>query len=269
MRQPVDEALLPDSLKISMNYFLKLIEDVQAGRPAERFRGELDYFRKDGTVFHAEVIAYPILSSDGKLVQVVGVSRDINERKQHELQLKKAHDDLDHTNQALLVANAELNRLAETDALTGVWNRRHFELAVRSAIAQAKRQGMPLSMMMFDIDHFKLVNDNYGHPAGDQVLVALTNLIRINLREGDVLSRWGGEEFVVLLADCSADDAMQLAEKLRVNVAGHQFPEVNKLTISIGVAEMISGVHPRDWFSRVDKALYAAKAGGRNQVQLG
>lgn len=269
MRQPIDEALLPESLAISMNYFHKVVEAVQAGRPAERFRGELDYYRKDGTVFHAEVIAYPVLSSDGKLVQIVGVSRDIDERKQHELQLKQAHDDLDHTNQALLVANAELNRLAETDALTGVWNRRHFELAARSGVALAKRQGKPLSMMMFDIDHFKVVNDNFGHLVGDRVLVALAELVRVNLRAGDVLARWGGEEFLVLLSDCAASDAVLLAEKLRALVAQHPFPEVNQITISIGVAEMNPEDRRHDWLNRVDTALYAAKAGGRNQVRLG
>ena len=231
--------------------------------------GELVNRRKDGSLYHVLATISPVIDDECVTTNYLAVQQDITDRKRHELQLRQAHDDLDRANQALLHANAELNRLAETDALTGLWNRRHFELAVKVAVAQAKRQGTPLSLLMFDIDFFKKVNDNFGHEVGDQVLVGLTELIRTNLRGADVLSRWGGEEFVILLSDCSSYAAMRLAEKLRAVVARHRFPGVSRITISIGVTEIRPEDNQHDWFSRVDKALYEAKSGGRNQVRLG
>jgi diguanylate cyclase (GGDEF)-like protein len=125
-----------------------------------------------------------------------------------------------------------------------------------------------LSLLLFDIDHFKTINDTHGHLAGDQVLVELTRRVRQHLRTGDLLARWGGEEFVVLLPHTRGEDALELAEKLRHLIAGEPFPAAGQVTSSFGVAEFRPHETSDLWLTRVDGALYAAKAGGRNRVCL-
>jgi diguanylate cyclase (GGDEF)-like protein len=166
-------------------------------------------------------------------------------------------------------ANAELQRLATTDSLTGAWNRLYFEQSATFEIARSHRYGDPLSMLLFDLDLFKAVNDVYGHPVGDKVLIELVERVRRQLRATDVLVRWGGEEFVVLLPHCAAEQAMTLAEKVRLLIATEPFPTVGRLTASFGVAEFSTQDTLDSWLKRVDAALYSAKAGGRNRAFLG
>ncbi|MBK8637633.1 MAG: GGDEF domain-containing protein [Chromatiaceae bacterium] len=162
----------------------------------------------------------------------------------------------------------ELNRLATTDSLTGAWNRRYFEQAAALEIARTDRYGGPLALLMLDIDHFKLLNDTHGHPVGDKVLVELSQRVRPRLRATDLLARWGGEEFVVLLPHCGREAAVKLAENLCHLIASEPFPPAGPLTASFGVAEFQAGETLDTWLKRVDDALYAAKSGGRNQVRL-
>nr|MBP8196958.1 GGDEF domain-containing protein [Chromatiaceae bacterium] len=135
-------------------------------------------------------------------------------------------------------------------------------------IAQAHRFGEPLSLLLFDIDHFKEINDRHGHQVGDQVLVELTHLVQRHLRAADLLTRWGGEEFTVMMSHCAADDAARLAEKLRALVAVWSFPNVGTVTLSFGVAELGTQETLDAWLKRVDDALYAAKEAGRDRVCL-
>ena len=124
----------------------------------------------------------------------------------------------------LEAANSELQRLATTDRLTGIWNRHHGEEALTAEIRRVARyREQPLSVMLFDLDHFKAINDTHGHPVGDQVLIALTQRIQDQLRAVDVFARWGGEEFMLLLPHTRGEDAVKLAEKLRQRVAGEPF----------------------------------------------
>ena len=169
-------------------------------------------------------------------------------------------------NAALQAANVELSLLATTDVLTGAWNRRHFEQVAATEIARAHRYKTPLSLLLFDIDHFKTVNDRYGHEVGDQVLIRLTQLVQDNLRTTDLLARWGGEEFTVLIPHCDVTEAAHLAEKLRGLVAAQPFPEVGRVTISIGVAQCRCTEALHVWLKRADTALYAAKTAGRDRV---
>ncbi len=162
----------------------------------------------------------------------------------------------------------ELNRLATTDSLTGAWNRRYFEQAAALEIARTDRYGGPLALLMLDIDHFKLLNDTHGHPVGDKVLVELSQRVRPRLRATDLLARWGGEEFVVLLPHCGREAAVKLAKNLCHLIASEPFPPAGPLTASFGVAEFQAGETLDTWLKRVDDALYAAKSGGRNQVRL-
>lgn len=131
-----------------------------------------------------------------------------------------------------------------------------------------KRYGHPLCLMVFDIDFFKKINDRYGHGTGDQVLIELAANIRTFLRASDSLTRWGGEEFVVLCPNTTRSKASLLAERLRNRIACTNFPEVEHITVSIGVAECLPEETWEQWFKRADAALYQAKSAGRNQVQV-
>lgn len=167
----------------------------------------------------------------------------------------------------LRTLNAELDRLATTDTLTGMWNRRYFEQAANAEIARVDRYSHPLSLILFDIDHFKAINDRHGHLAGDQVLIELAERVRRQLRVVDVLARWGGEEFVAMLPHCGMAEAVRIAEKLRALVAATPFLTVGTVTSSFGVAEFRPDEDLGAWVNRTDEALYAAKAAGRNAVR--
>jgi diguanylate cyclase (GGDEF)-like protein/PAS domain S-box-containing protein len=223
--------------------------------------------RKNGELFWGLMAACQI-EYEGETC-LLSVTRDITERKRFEQQIQEARNAAEKANQRLQAANAKLKLLASTDALTGAANRRHFESAARGEMPRAARYGTPLSLVIFDIDHFKAINDRFGHPAGDKVLVALAERVRSRLRKVDVLGRWGGEEFTVLSPNCGVDAAMQLAEMLRVLIASEPFPEVGQVTCSFGVAELHALETFGMWLIRADRALYEAKAKGRNAISLG
>ncbi|MEY6434127.1 diguanylate cyclase [Thioalkalicoccus limnaeus] len=191
---------------------------------------------------------------------------DISERKRFEAALMQAREAAETANRALRQANAELQRLAVTDHLTGVWNRARFEDAMGAEVARATRYATPVSLLLVDIDHFKLINDTHGHLVDDRTLIELTHRLRDQVREVDVLARWGGEEFVVLMPHCGVRQAQQAAEKLRALVLDRSFPGVGSVTVSIGVADFQPPETSHAWIKRADDALYAAKVGGRNRV---
>lgn len=267
MAQTVEQIHPPSSQAIAMAYFAQLSADLAAGRPARSFKGQLEYGCKDGSTLWAEVMAHPVVS-DGRLLEIIGVTRDISEHKRLVNELQEAKDATEKANQALLSANAELAKMATTDPLTGAWNRRHFLDVAEQMRAQARRYGTALSLLILDIDHFKPINDQYGHQIGDQVLKEVTKLVKDRLRETDIFARWGGEEFVLLVPHCHAPDAVQMAEKLRMAVAAHSFGTIGSLTISVGAAQLQFNESIDSLFQRCDVALYAAKAAGRNTVRL-
>jgi diguanylate cyclase (GGDEF)-like protein/PAS domain S-box-containing protein len=268
MVEPIEQTLPPDSLAISLGYFTQLVEDLQAGREPQSFRGELEYYCRDGSTVWMDVIALPVLDEQGTFLELLGVSRDITERKRTALELQQARADAEAANRALLAANRALEQLASTDGLTGLWNRRELDERVRREIDRADRYGDDLSLVLYDIDHFKTINDRFGHPAGDRVLVELGRRLRSQLRESDGLGRWGGEEFLVLMPHSSGEEARRLAEKLRRLVAETPVEDVGTVTASFGVAQRRPQEPAEAWFRRVDGALYRAKQAGRNRVEL-
>ncbi|HKJ70329.1 MAG TPA: PAS domain S-box protein [Gammaproteobacteria bacterium] len=162
----------------------------------------------------------------------------------------------------------ELTRRATTDALTGVPNRPHFEQHLDREMAKAARYGRGLSLIMFDLDHFKGVNDHNGHEVGDEVLRQAVTVAWPLLRGSDLLARWGGEEFMVLASETGGEGALGLAERLRAAVEAHPFPgDGEDLTASFGVAEFQADDTPGQLVRRVDAALYRAKRQGRNRVE--
>lgn len=161
----------------------------------------------------------------------------------------------------------EIHLLATTDSLTGIANRSEFSRILASEMDRAKRYGTPLSLIMYDLDYFKRVNDSFGHDAGDEVLRAVTDVVKGNTRTVDVVARWGGEEFMVLMPQSNLAAARSAAEKLRQAVAEHRFDKVNTVTVSFGVTEFVPQDDSNTLLKRVDDALYLAKANGRNRVE--
>lgn len=157
---------------------------------------------------------------------------------------------------------------AEFDFLTGVNNRRSLSYLMEFEITQAQRYQKKLSFLLFDVDNFKNVNDTYGHKSGDILLQSLALLARDAIRRSDILARWGGEEFAILMPETELKNAEILAEKIRLIIQDHQFLTVGHITVSIGVAELRVGESIDELVNRADKALYAAKADNKNNVKL-
>jgi diguanylate cyclase len=160
----------------------------------------------------------------------------------------------------------KLNELATQDPLTHIANRFQFDKVLEHSIRIATRYGQPLSMLLIDIDHFKQVNDQYGHLVGDEVLKQIAALLSQNIRESDIVARWGGEEFVILLPDCKLSSALILAEALRTRVESDNFTPLERVTCSVGVVQWRLEDSPDALLKRVDEKLYEAKEGGRNKV---
>lgn len=159
--------------------------------------------------------------------------------------------------------------LASMDALTGAFNKRYFDETFGKEVLRAQQTRSPLSLVLFDIDHFKKINDTYGHPAGDAVLKSVASAVSAQLREGDALFRVGGEEFALLLSETPRDLAAQAAEAVRglIETLVTDFMGTRiAATLSLGVAELGEAEEPAALYQRVDEQLYAAKRGGRNRV---
>ena len=155
---------------------------------------------------------------------------------------------------------------AITDPLTGAYNRRYMQECLEDAIERTRRTALPATILMIDVDHFKRINESFGREAGDTVLKEFVDLIRTRLRRLDLLFRLGGEEFLLLLPDTKAADALNVAEQLRATVAESRFSIRTPVFVSIGVSEHQPGQSYDEWIKRVDEALYMAKEGGRNRV---
>ena len=163
----------------------------------------------------------------------------------------------------------QLHRTARIDPLTEVLNRRGFDEAAQRLMAQARRKHRPMSVLIFDLDHFKAVNDNFGHAGGDRVLRAVADCVRAHCRAGDTLGRLGGEEFAILADNMAPLDAMMAAERIRGELAELSIlPDGSGVTASFGVAPVFPDSVLADAIARADKALYRAKAGGRNRACL-
>lgn len=163
--------------------------------------------------------------------------------------------------------NELLERLSVTDALTQVGNHRAFQEHLHSQISLACRRGLPLCLMLIDVDHFKQYNDTYGHLQGDTVLREVARLITESVRAYDFVARYGGEEFAVILPDTEKETALKVAERIRQVIAQHRFPN-RAVTVSIGVADWRTGIDPSRLIQEADSALYEAKRLGRNRVCL-
>jgi diguanylate cyclase (GGDEF)-like protein len=184
-------------------------------------------------------------------------------------QLEQMHDDVQAKNTQLNDAIAQLNDQVAHDQLTGAYSRRYMLEQMERLASQHQRYGQPVCLIMLDLDHFKTINDRFGHLSGDRALCTVVNAVSAQLREGDMLGRVGGEEFLALLPMTDLQAAEQLAQRLRSALAELEFADGQNsihLPASFGVAELMPMEDVNTWFRRVDEALYLAKLQGRNQV---
>lgn len=177
---------------------------------------------------------------------------------------------IDERTAELKEANETISRLAATDELTKLSNRRSFNNCLTATVSASRRHECPLSMIIIDLDHFKAVNDTYGHSEGDQVLKAFADLLRYMIRAEDVAARWGGEEFTIILPHTTSEDAAALAERIRAAFEQHSSDVTPMaLSASFGVVQLQEGEGADTLIKRADAALYRAKREGRNRVVIG
>jgi diguanylate cyclase (GGDEF)-like protein len=236
----------------------------------ETLQGEKDRLvRQDGSIQYQRWIMRPWYYPDTDIQGGAYIyTEDISEQVKLEQDKVKLIDQLQEEIEKREAYEEILEHRATTDDLTGLYNRRHFTELLCQEMARVKRYADKLALFMIDVDHFKQVNDTYGHGVGDKILEQVSRLLEKNVRSIDQLCRWGGEEFIALLPCTGCDTAVKLAERLRRKVEKHQFSEVANLTISIGVTSYTENDTLDSIIKHADKALYMAKDGGRNQVAV-
>ena len=223
-------------------FYEDLWETILAGNI---FRSILINRKKNGTLYYEEQTITPIVNEKAKITSFVSTGKDITER---------------------IILEEKLKDMATLDKLTNTYNRYKFEEILNNEIERFKRHQTPFSFIMLDIDHFKNVNDTYGHDVGDSVLVEISVLLKAHIRSLDTLSRWGGEEFIILCPQTELKDAKELADKLRLLIEQYEFKTAKSLTSSFGVTTYKVDDDQKKALKRLDNALYMAKEQGRNCV---
>lgn len=211
----------------------------------EIFRGTLINRKKNGDLYYENKTITPLKDDQDNITGFVTTGKDV-------------------TLETLM--HQELEQIATTDKLTGIYNRHKFEELFALEAERSRRFSLPLSMILIDIDHFKSINDTYGHDAGDDVLRYFSSIIRENIRKIDIFARWGGEEFLVLSPGTDLENIQKVAEKLRHAVETSAFPKSENVTISLGVSAFKEKDTFSTLFQRADQGLYHVKQHGRNQV---
>jgi len=218
-----------------------------------------------------KAVVYPMQSRIQALAQAQQSLRtaaaELEQRVQERTAaLTLANETLQHEIKVRTQMQEELQLLAATDTLTGLRNRRAVSAFTEMEIKRAERYGDALSLVMFDLDHFKQINDTFGHLVGDDVLIHVATLIVERIRASEVLARWGGEEFILILPQTDMESAVHLAGELRALMQAYTFPQVGTVTASFGVTQFAPGDSMDSLLHRADIALYRAKENGRNRV---
>lgn len=206
---------------------------------------EKEYIRKDGSLVPIRLSGFKMLDVDGREV-VWGVIENISTEKSLEAEREK------------------LRRMSITDHLTGLNNRQKLEEVLLDAVNRLNQS--PFCVILLDMDHFKLINDSFGHSAGDYALVEVADILKSHARQTDITGRWGGEEFLIICPDTSIDEARQLAEKVRHAIEQTTFTKAGNTSASFGISQLTEGDSSSSLINRADKAMYQAKRKGRNQV---
>ncbi len=272
------EEMLQSVSKIQTLYYLNPADRAEFQRQIERQGYVADFCalckRRDGSQIWVEENARVVRDKRGAPLYYEGFAVDVSAQKRAEADLLDAKESLERANRELALALERERVLARTDGLTGLYNYRYFFEVASREFESAKRYGYPISILMFDADGFKQINDTRGHLVGDVMLTKVGETIAAQMRSSDSLARYGGDEFVALLTHADARQALAIAERIRKSVEAFRLKveggELN-VTLSVGVAELRrqpedSGVERV--VQRADQALYAAKQSGRNQVVL-
>lgn len=254
--------------KQARSFYEELWATIRDGRV---WRGEIINRRKDGSLYTELMAIAPVRNEHGETVHYVAIKHDISERKRMETDLKRTNAMLEQQIEEIHRLQEELRERAVRDGLTNLFNRRYLDETLERELARAKREGYPLSLVMIDIDHFKRLNDTYGHQAGDKVLRELAALLWGDIRAEDVPCRYGGEEFLVLLPRMPLDVALERAEGWRRTFQATRVPFGDfqlETTISCGLAAYPEHARtPDDLIRCCDDALYKAKHHGRNRCE--
>ena len=243
---------------------------------------EFEILSLSDEIIQVELYTKFIFNPEKNSVDIIGVFHNITKmknlitKKNMELEdrsneikrLLKYEKELSRVMITLTKQNEMLKNMATKDELTGIFNRHYFDEIIPVAMERNDRYHEPLSMILFDIDHFKKVNDTWGHSVGDEVLIKISKTVKNNIRKPDTLIRWGGEEFTILLPQTNVGGAANVAEKLRSLLESIIHPHAGKVTSSFAVAERYLGESFELWFDRLDNALYDAKKKGRNCVTI-
>ncbi len=216
-------------------------------------------------------VVYRVLAKDGSERWLMEEGRVVSEPEEESVHLEGFISDVTvrkQTEMLLHDANQTISRLVREDPLTGLANRRAMEENMIRFMSFSRRWQHPLSIIMVDLDHFKTVNDRYGHLTGDEVLVCFSQLLKLSVRVEDIVARFGGEEFILLTPNTSIEDASQLAERIRIDTQEATMPIPTNITASLGVTQMRDEDTAESLIARADSALYEAKNSGRNRVWM-
>jgi diguanylate cyclase (GGDEF)-like protein/PAS domain S-box-containing protein len=247
---------------------LPWVEALASGSPV--IGAQFDLVTESGETIKYAINASPILNPDGEAQGVLVTLDDITKVEEQNVQLKTMVDRLEETQAMVQEQNKELSYLATRDALTGCLNRRAFTDGFKLMFDESREEGTELSCIMIDLDHFKAVNDNFGHAIGDEVIIMLAEVLKANTRREDLVSRYGGEEFCLVLPGMSLEMACNVSERIRLRIkdeSNKRYENGPRVTASIGVASMLD--NPKDPGALnifADEALYCAKENGRNRV---
>jgi len=252
---------------------LRRYHDVEAsGGSGAALNYELPMRHKNGGEVWVEISSVPIHGIDGQVSGFQGIGRDVSGRRRHEAELLQSRQQLETQLQEVGREKSALQELASQDPLTGLYNRRFLDTAIAHELSRSRRDGKPVAVIMLDLDHFKKVNDQYGHAAGDVVIKTMADLLRKGVRESDLICRYGGEEFVAVMPNMSAVQALKRVEVWRRQleelciVAGDARIHV---TVSGGIAVFPDhGSTGEMLLSRADEMLYKSKQEGRNRVSV-
>lgn len=271
--QPLDATLTPEAAGRVMRDVDQRLRRIAAGdKSAGVVVSELEQRCKDGNVISTEVVSSYLLNADGVPHTILGITRNVSERKAAEVALRETNRQLHARIEEIGRLQVALQELAVRDSLTGLYNRRYLDETLEREVSRARREGNPLSLVMLDIDHFKKVNDTYGHQVGDEALRMLASTLLADIRAEDVACRYGGEEFLILLPNMPLETAMMRAEAWRSAVEGLCVALGNfriTFTVSLGVAAYPEhGKTPDELTRCADRALYRAKNEGRNQISV-
>ncbi len=283
MAQRLEDTLTPESMAKVNKIAKRILDAVAAGDFSPEAASSVDEFQqycKDGSIKDIEISTRVILNERDHAIDVLGVSRDVSRRKNLEATLKSEMEEKNRLIETLSAKEKELRRLADelktknellnaiikTDNMTGAHSRYYFDQRVHNEMKRSSRFGIPLSIIFFDLDHFKTVNDRFGHDVGDEVLIRIASITERFIRMPDLFARWGGEEFMILQPRTDLDEALRLAEELRIIISQTAFSTAGRVTASFGVAQWEPEEAFEHWFKRVDYALYRSKSNGRNRV---